>query len=160
MESSPEVRWKVIKSSDSVNPVDARQELPDWDKSNRLCRNLPCVSDCAVTPSPPQASGAFGAERSQELRRNPGNSTVTRWIRLNRFQTSRRLLPSKQEWLFSSKIRKREGENLKEIPPGAHIHEPEYSLSPQRETWRRRLVEAKPQRSLRFPWPLAPLLPG
>ncbi|CAM4708307.1 unnamed protein product [Lepidochelys olivacea] len=30
------------------------------------------TADCAVTPSPPQDSGALGAERSQELRMNPG----------------------------------------------------------------------------------------
>ncbi|CAM2119177.1 unnamed protein product [Caretta caretta] len=38
MESSPEVRWKVSESSDSVNPVDARQDLSSWERSSCRCQ--------------------------------------------------------------------------------------------------------------------------
>ncbi|XP_050791538.1 uncharacterized protein LOC127041341 isoform X3 [Gopherus flavomarginatus] len=81
MESSPEVRWKVIKSSDSVNPVDARQELPDWDKSNRLCR---LCSDALPTPGlwslwSRKIPGAEEESRDCQLPFNCSVETVCVW---------------------------------------------------------------------------------
>ncbi|XP_074806348.1 uncharacterized protein LOC141986089 [Natator depressus] len=38
MESSPEVRWKVSESSESVNPVDARQDPSSWERSSCRCQ--------------------------------------------------------------------------------------------------------------------------
>ncbi|CAM2094982.1 unnamed protein product [Caretta caretta] len=37
-ESSPEVRWKVSESSDSMNPVVARQDLSSWERSSCRCQ--------------------------------------------------------------------------------------------------------------------------
>lgn len=76
-------------------------------------------------------------------------------IRLPRYQTSLGLLPSPRGRLSSRSMSSGKGENSREAPPRAHIRDPEFSLSPQGDTSRRRLPAAKPRGSLRSPCPAA-----
>ncbi|XP_074797754.1 uncharacterized protein LOC141980426 [Natator depressus] len=115
-ESSPEVRWKVSESSESVNPVDARQDLSSWERSS--CRyfvlcpvspNSPSLVEASLLLSQVADKGGSGPVTTT-LSSLPRAWRVRRWVR-DDTEHPPSIAPSPEQELIE--------ELLDDSPPGA-----------------------------------------